>query len=170
MGSFATYSSPFVPSLLFSIPFFFLFLFSKFFTCIFLVAAQLKWAWNFLFHQSLFLHRDAVFGPPPLNTGEKLGVRPYNSAARPGEEELAAECAVCLCSIEEGEEIKELRCEHMFHSECLDRWMGYRNATCPLCRDSLVPRRMVTELGEEVLVFRFCSFGSGDRRTMWWLR
>ncbi|XP_057963049.1 uncharacterized protein LOC131154354 [Malania oleifera] len=138
------------------------------------IIAQLKWAWNFLFHQSLFLHRDLVLGAPSFETGEKLGVTSYKAAlAQPGgreDEEAAAECAVCLCKIEEGEEIKELRCEHLFHSDCLDRWMGYRNTTCPLCRDALGPRRMVTELGEEVLVFKFCSFRSGGGRSMWWLR
>ncbi|KAF8399207.1 hypothetical protein HHK36_015072 [Tetracentron sinense] len=89
------------------------------------------------------------------------------------------ECSVCLCKIEEGEEIKELRCDHLFHSVCLDRWLGYRNATCPLCRGSVAPpRTMVAKLGEEEefveeLIFMFSSFcGSSARRrhSKWWLR
>jgi len=79
------------------------------------------------------------------------------------------ECAVCLCRIEEGEEIRELRCDHLFHRVCLDRWLGHKRVTCPLCRRSLLPWRATTELGREVLLFKYCSFNSGDRET-WWLR
>ncbi|KAK6921827.1 Zinc finger, RING-type [Dillenia turbinata] len=79
------------------------------------------------------------------------------------------ECAVCLCRIEEEEEIRELRCKHLFHKVCLDRWAfsSYRRSTCPLCRGSLARLRIDAELGEEVLVFNFCS---SSRRCKWWLR
>ncbi|XP_068658094.1 RING-H2 finger protein ATL64-like [Aristolochia californica] len=49
------------------------------------------------------------------------------------------ECGVCICKISRGEEIRELRCEHLFHRHCLDGWCGYGNATCPICRRPLLP-------------------------------
>ncbi|KAE8023043.1 hypothetical protein FH972_008796 [Carpinus fangiana] len=82
------------------------------------------------------------------------------------------QCAVCLCKIENGDEIRELRCDHLFHRVCLDRWLGYKNLSCPLCRDSLAPFRAFAELGVngvEVLSFNFSSSSSADRET-WWLR
>ncbi|XAR65357.1 hypothetical protein NMG60_11009455 [Bertholletia excelsa] len=90
---------------------------------------------------------------------------------RPGSgEEEAAECAVCLCRIEDGEEVRELRCDHLFHRECLDCWVGFSpRQTCPLCRGSLFSNGWVNELGEVVLRLNFSSVGSRDR-TSWWLR
>ena len=99
---------------------------------------------------------------------ENGGIRWYEP--EPGSKE-GAECAVCLCKIEEGEEIRELRCSHMFHRECIDRWVGHRNnGTCPLCRGCIAPSRMVNEVGEEVIVFKFYSFSSSTNRCTWWLR
>ncbi|WJZ80255.1 hypothetical protein VitviT2T_000189, partial [Vitis vinifera] len=128
-------------------------------------AAHLSRAWDFLLHYSLFPnshHNMSVLenGDPGLSLGL------YKP--KPGSKEVV-ECAVCLCTIEEGEEIRELRCGHMFHRDCLDRWVGHRNGTCPLCRGCLAPPRMVNDVGEEVIVFRYCSFSSRTR-SMWWLR
>ncbi|XP_006437779.2 RING-H2 finger protein ATL64 [Citrus clementina] len=88
-------------------------------------------------------------------------------AAHDDHEEI--ECAVCLCKIEE-EEMRELRCSHLFHQSCLDAWTAYKYATCPICRDSIAPPRLVTELGEEMLFFNFCSFSSTSQRDKWWVR
>ncbi|KAF8028071.1 hypothetical protein BT93_E0861 [Corymbia citriodora subsp. variegata] len=49
-------------------------------------------------------------------------------------------CAVCLSSIEERDEVRELsNCSHAFHRECLDRWVDCNRVTCPLCRSLLYP-------------------------------
>ncbi|CAJ2648512.1 unnamed protein product [Trifolium pratense] len=79
------------------------------------------------------------------------------------------ECAVCLCKIEEEDEIRVLRCNHMYHRECLDKWIGFKNNTCPLCRDSLGPKRAITELGAEVLCLNFCAIRSDRARDDWFL-
>src|SRR3989344_3922436 len=39
-------------------------------------------------------------------------------------------CSICLESMESG---KEMRCKHVFHESCLDRWL-VRRGTCPMCR------------------------------------
>ncbi|XP_027343965.1 E3 ubiquitin-protein ligase RHA1B [Abrus precatorius] len=52
-------------------------------------------------------------------------------------------CAVCLSEFEENDEIRRLaNCRHIFHRGCLDRWMGYDQRTCPLCRTPFVPEDM----------------------------
>ncbi|KAK7407623.1 hypothetical protein VNO78_09580 [Psophocarpus tetragonolobus] len=53
------------------------------------------------------------------------------------------DCAVCLCKmVEREEEIITLRCQHVFHRDCFNTWVGFSNATnCPLCRDSVAPKR-----------------------------
>ncbi|CAL4958936.1 unnamed protein product [Urochloa decumbens] len=46
----------------------------------------------------------------------------------------AAECAVCLGGVEEGETARALPCcTHAFHARCVDAWLRLRR-TCPVCR------------------------------------
>ncbi|TKW36625.1 hypothetical protein SEVIR_2G452200v4 [Setaria viridis] len=55
------------------------------------------------------------------------------------EQQQAAECVFCLSVIEEGSEVREVKCRHLFHRCCLDRWLLARPlATCPLCRCRLL--------------------------------
>jgi len=50
------------------------------------------------------------------------------------------ECIVCICDFEEGDRVRVLPCKHVFHSACIDEWLG-RDAHCPLCRTGLQTRR-----------------------------
>ncbi|KAL6954822.1 RING-type E3 ubiquitin transferase [Sarracenia purpurea var. burkii] len=52
------------------------------------------------------------------------------------------ECAVCLSRLEEGEEIRRLRCDHTFHKACLDTWLQQDWNTCPLCRTKVLPEEI----------------------------
>ncbi|CAM8971942.1 hypothetical protein QQ045_029042 [Rhodiola kirilowii] len=59
-------------------------------------------------------------------------------------------CAVCLCEIEEEEEVRWLEnCKHIFHRCCLDRWMDHDQTTCPLCRTPFVLNYKQTELDQQ---------------------
>jgi hypothetical protein len=49
-------------------------------------------------------------------------IRRSSSCRCKEEEEDAVECVFCLSCIEEGEEMRELKCRHLFHRSCLDRW------------------------------------------------
>ncbi|CAN1178372.1 Brassinosteroid-responsive RING protein 1 [Linum perenne] len=52
-------------------------------------------------------------------------------------------CAVCLYDFGDEDEIRSLaNCRHVFHRECLDRWMGYDRRTCPMCRTAVIPEDM----------------------------
>ncbi|KAK6725472.1 hypothetical protein RB195_004042 [Necator americanus] len=48
-------------------------------------------------------------------------------------ENEAERCTVCLCEFETGEEVRNLRCTHIFHVSCIDKWLVY-NKKCPVCR------------------------------------
>lgn len=60
----------------------------------------------------------------------------------------AVDCVVCLSELEDGDEIRRLRCGHVYHMACLDTWMQRCSATCPLCRARLLPE-LVRRLPEE---------------------
>ncbi|GKD04012.1 zinc finger, RING/FYVE/PHD-type containing protein, partial [Tanacetum coccineum] len=123
--------------------------------------------WDFLIHLS-FLNHQTLFHVPKEDGLENEASRFVNdwSSVEP------VDCAVCLSTIEEDDEIQVLRCKHMFHRKCLDRCVEYQHMACPLCRDYLAVPRMVCELGRELIVFSFCGDGSSsdDDYGKWWLR
>ncbi|MBA0857836.1 hypothetical protein Goshw_017926, partial [Gossypium schwendimanii] len=52
-------------------------------------------------------------------------------------------CAVCLYDFERRYEIRRLtNCRLVFHQSCLERWMGYDQKSCPLCRTCFFPHDM----------------------------
>ena len=56
------------------------------------------------------------------------------------DEDVDMECSVCLNCVERSHEIRELcNCYHVFHRECLDRWVDEGQVTCPLCRTMMFP-------------------------------
>lgn len=129
-------------------------------------------------------------GDKSIKGGEKLvGIirRRYRYEGSESEEEEegsgVVECAVCLSDIKEGDEIRELQCDHLFHRVCLDKWaIEYSHLTCPLCRTSLSTTNINTtsrsvagssnsELGAQLLFFNFCnSSRNSTQRTSWGLR
>ncbi|KAG8502893.1 hypothetical protein CXB51_000596 [Gossypium anomalum] len=130
------------------------------------MVSVVKWAWNLLLRYCLFPYQI----PAPIGGEDfKLGCRNYSCKQDDGDDEEEVECAICLCKIDEDDEIPELRCDHVFHKVCLDRWVGYRRSTCPLCRTSLTaPRQLVS--GMEVLLFKYCCLDDSRQRETWWLR
>lgn len=129
------------------------------------LANYLTWAWGFMTHLSFYQQRVH------FQVDEKqheLGVTQFHD-----QNMNSLECAVCLSKIEEDDEIRVLRCDHLFHKGCLDRCVEYRHTRCPLCREFLAGPRMVCELGRELLFF---SFGSNNNNSddddygRWWIR
>ncbi|KAL6644614.1 hypothetical protein ACP70R_016222 [Stipagrostis hirtigluma subsp. patula] len=51
----------------------------------------------------------------------------------------AADCRVCLARFEPESVVNRLPCGHLFHRACLETWLDYDHATCPLCRLHLLP-------------------------------
>ncbi|CAF0825560.1 unnamed protein product [Adineta steineri] len=46
-------------------------------------------------------------------------------------------CAICLSEYKNDETVKRLRCEHLFHAECIDPWLK-TSSQCPICRGTQV--------------------------------
>ena len=45
-------------------------------------------------------------------------------------------CLICLEDYKNNDMIKKLNCNHIFHSECLKKWLSVK-AVCPTCRNDL---------------------------------
>lgn len=47
------------------------------------------------------------------------------------------ECSICMVKFKKNNIIKMLKCEHLFHIECIDTWLKNNNK-CPVCREKSV--------------------------------
>lgn len=45
-------------------------------------------------------------------------------------------CSVCLEDFKDGDQMKNLPCNHDYHVGCIDQWLA-TNATCPVCKASV---------------------------------
>ncbi|CAJ1331425.1 unnamed protein product [Effrenium voratum] len=52
-------------------------------------------------------------------------------------EVLGETCSVCLHAFERSDSVSALRCSHMFHEDCISKWLLERCAACPLCNDGI---------------------------------
>ena len=44
------------------------------------------------------------------------------------------ECSICLSFINDGDKHKILKCDHIYHEDCIKNWVVYKNKqTCPMC-------------------------------------
>jgi len=46
------------------------------------------------------------------------------------------ECCICLSSINEGSQIRKLNCSHIYHVECIDKWLKV-NKVCPIDKKNI---------------------------------
>lgn len=70
------------------------------------------------------IHSDGV------GEGGTIGVGTEKERVISGED---AVCCICLAKYADNEELRELPCNHFFHTECVDKWLKI-NALCPLCK------------------------------------
>ena len=67
---------------------------------------------------------------------EKLNKYPiliYGKLRKP----INNKCTICLEKFIKYDELRKIKCRHLFHIECIDKWIERRNA-CPLCNEVLV--------------------------------
>ena len=46
-------------------------------------------------------------------------------------------CTICLEEFKFNEELKKLKCNHIFHKECLEPWLNNKRK-CPICRSDVI--------------------------------
>jgi len=62
-------------------------------------------------------------------------------------------CIICMADYEDEDEVRELKCGHYFHKDCIDTWLK-RKKICPLCNQPIHQAQNLfandsVELGEE---------------------
>lgn len=48
---------------------------------------------------------------------------------------------ICLQTLGNQERFQRLRCDHMFHTRCVDTWLRRNQDDCPLCKSVHIPHR-----------------------------
>jgi hypothetical protein len=59
-------------------------------------------------------------------------------------------CAICLSDLQMCDQVKKLRCQHVFHADCVDLW-GETANTCPLCKMDFSQRRQQQTSGHSAM-------------------
>ncbi|EJW05172.1 hypothetical protein EDEG_00738 [Edhazardia aedis USNM 41457] len=49
-------------------------------------------------------------------------------------DKIPNECSVCLEKFLPKDKIRIFKCNHIFHSRCVDKWLTDFTAQCPICR------------------------------------
>ena len=55
---------------------------------------------------------------------------------------LKSECVICFANIENVQDIRLLNCQHLFHDECIDKWLQ-KKPSCPVCKKEFKKERQL---------------------------
>lgn len=82
--------------------------------------------------------------------------------------DVGQRCLVCLCEFEAKEVARKLvKCNHLFHKECIDQWLTTGRNSCPLCREQGVDEKKTAESEEtSTESSSSASTSSGDDTTI----
>jgi len=68
-----------------------------------------------------------------------------------------SQCMVCLADFTEGETLRQLNCDHLFHAPCVDEWLS-RSAVCPICKQPAGGERPASgDIGEGAALLNAAS-------------
>eukprot|EP00474_Spongospora_subterranea_P009464 CRZ09922.1 hypothetical protein [Spongospora subterranea] len=89
--------------------------------------------------QSLSAEQDAPTGADPSRVTQlptrRFTAPALKSPAQTSDDEQTT-CRVCLSEYEDQDMLRTLPCFHVFHSECVDRWLSI-NSSCPICKNPI---------------------------------
>jgi hypothetical protein len=54
-------------------------------------------------------------------------------------------CAICIEEYGEGDKLRQLPCQHEFHTECILPWLTERHSSCPLCKHDVISQESEEE-------------------------
>ena len=63
----------------------------------------------------------------------KLPIIIYGNLRKP----INDKCTICLDNFRNSDEIRKIKCRHLFHKICIERWLENGN-DCPLCKTKLI--------------------------------
>ena len=80
----------------------------------------------------------------PVLTKRQLAELPVSLFAKTQSENNKDQmkCTICQMEFEDGDEIRTLRCLHIFHKPCIDKWLTTRQGSCVLCMVVQVDKRL----------------------------
>ena len=77
-------------------------------------------------------------------------------------------CAICLEEFEEGEKLRQLPCQHYFHTDCIVPWLTERQPCCPLCKQDVTEAvREDPELANSLSLFSESTLSLEAMRQRW---
>lgn len=66
---------------------------------------------------------------------QKIGVKNVTNEER--QKYSCIECTICLSEITDSDKVIQLECFHMYHPNCIEKWLDSKN-TCPMCKQDIL--------------------------------
>lgn len=82
------------------------------------------------------LKRNGTNDDQEINSADEGGLLAAGTEKERAISEEDAVCSICLANYSDNDELRELTCLHVFHVECVDKWLKI-NASCPLCKSEV---------------------------------
>ncbi|KAL5732161.1 RING-type E3 ubiquitin transferase [Ranunculus cassubicifolius] len=83
--------------------------------------------------------KKQVYNPYPKNKNNNWSLY-YRDSKLEHQDDDGKSCAICLEDFEPREEVVTTPCKHMFHEECILRWVK-SNGQCPVCRHVIIEKK-----------------------------
>lgn len=83
------------------------------------------------------LHGHSFGDILPKSELEKIAIFPYSSSTKM----INETCPICLDEFKIDDQIRKLKCEHVFHAICIDPWLLEKSAKCPMCKYDLLEKK-----------------------------
>ena len=70
---------------------------------------------------------------PLANRNPPVGNMNYSHCSIPHQNQMEAQCSICLCEFQKREQTHVLPCHHQFHPNCISKWAKQKR-TCPISK------------------------------------
>lgn len=100
-------------------------------------------------------HHDDIFSrtfntkPTHKKVLSDDGLKSLQKVAYNPQEHKQKSCPILQTDFEEGEEITQLPCNHIFNTSAIERWLKEEKAECPMCRHSMHHKEVKVENAHE---------------------
>ncbi|KRY17627.1 RING finger protein [Trichinella patagoniensis] len=100
---------------------------------IILMVISLAWLIFYYIQRFRYAHAKDRLARRLFNAARKTLTKLPVKTLRNGDNELNSLCPVCIEPFHDGDVIRILVCNHLFHKTCVDPWL-LQHRTCPLCK------------------------------------